>query len=167
MESAIVATLAPGLYTAIVRGRNGATGVGLVEVYDLSPPSDSYLHNISTRGFVGTLNNVLIGGFIVGAETSIAKVVVRAVGPSLARFGITQTLSDPTLELRNSNGALVTYNDNWKESKQPEIEATSLAPSDVRESAIVGWLPGGAYTAIARGKNQQTGVGLIEVYCLR
>ena len=165
-ESAIVATLAPGAYTAVVRGKNGASGVGLVEVYDLSRSSASRLDNISTRGSVGTNDNAMIGGFVVGADANIARVVIRAIGPSLTRFGITHPLSDPILELHNSNGVLVTANDNWQDSQRLEVLATGLAPMDARESVTTGWFPSGAYTAVVRGKNQQTGVGLVEVYCL-
>jgi len=165
LDSAIVLTLNPGAYSAVLRGKNGATGVGLVEVYDLTPTSNSILTNISTRGFVGTMDNILIGGFIVGANNGAAKVLVRAVGPSLTRFGITHPLSDPMLEIHNANGAMITTNDNWSNPQFAEISASALAPSDARESAVLGWLPSGAYTAVVRGKNQQTGIGLIEVYC--
>lgn len=163
-ESAIMATLAPGNYTAVVQGKGQTTGVGLVEVYDLDTTADSKLANISTRGFVDTGNNILIGGFILGNGNSSAKVVVRAIGPSLSQFGISGALANPTLELRNSNGDLVRSDDNWKDSQQTEIQATGLAPSNDLESAIVATLPGGAYTALVSGKNATTGVGLVEVY---
>ena len=167
LESAIVATLAPGAYTAIMRGKNGGTGVGLVEVYDLSPASDSILTNISTRGSVGKRDNVLIGGFILSGSTGSANVIVRALGPSLLQRGVSRALVDPTLELRDANGALVIANDNWNDSQGVELQAIALAPPDAREAATTGLLTPGAYTAIVRGKDQQTGVGLIEVYCLR
>ena len=167
VESAILATLAPGAYTAIMRGSNGATGVGLVEVYDLSPGSDSDLSNISTRGFVGKRDDVLIGGFILSGSTGSARVVARAIGPSLVRRGISNALVDPMLELRDANGALVIGNDNWNDSQGIELQSIVLAPTDSREAAATGLLTPGAYTAIVRGKNQQTGVGLVEIYCLR
>jgi uncharacterized protein GlcG (DUF336 family) len=164
-DSALVLTLNPGTYSAVLRGKNGTTGVGLVEVYDLTPTSNSMLTNISTRGFVGTMNNLLIGGFIVGANSGAARVLIRAVGPSLSRFGINHPLADPMLEIHNANGAMITTNDDWGNSQFAEISANALAPSDPRESAILGWLPSGAYTAVVRGKNQTTGLGLIEAYC--
>jgi uncharacterized protein GlcG (DUF336 family) len=167
LESAILVTLAPGAYTAIVRGKNGGTGVGLVEMYDLSPGSDSVLTNISTRGFVGKRDNVLIGGFILSGSTGSANVIVRALGPSLVRRGVSNPLTDPMLELHNANGALVIADDNWNDSQGVELQSIALAPSDFREAATVGLLTPGAYTAIVRGKSETIGVGLIEVYCLR
>ena len=166
-ESAIVQTLAPGAYTAIVRGAGGTTGIGLVEAYDLDQPADSKLANISTRGFIDTGDNVMIGGFIIGPEgLGDASVLVRAIGPSLGNFGVANALQDPTLELRDGSGTLLTSNDDWKESEQAEIEATGLAPSVDAESAILATLPPGGYTAIVRGVADATGVGLVEVYHL-
>ncbi len=166
LESAIVATLAPGGYTAIVRGTNDGTGIALAEVYDLNQATPSKLANISTRGFVDTGDNVMIGGFIVrpggGTET---EVIVRAIGPSLGTL-VENALTDPTLELHDSNGVPVASNDNWKESQQSEIEATGLAPTDEAESAIVASLVPGAYTAILKGKGDTTGVALFELYSL-
>jgi hypothetical protein len=164
LESAIIATLPPGGYTAIVSGNNGGTGVGLVEAYDLDSAAGS-LANISTRGFVDTGDNVMIGGFIVGSAD--ATVLVRAIGPSLTAFGVPGALQDPTLELHDSDGNTLTSNDDWKATQQAEIEATGLAPSDDRESAILATLPPGGYTAIVRGALDTTGVGLVEVYHLQ
>ena len=164
LESAIISTLDPGSYTAVVSGKDGGTGVGLVEGYDLDQAVDSQLGNISTRGFVETGTNVMIGGFILGGETGNANVVVRALGPSLTAFGVTGALADPTLELHDQNGALVQSNDNWKETQQTEIEATDLQPTNDLESAIFETLAPGAYTAIVAGKDDLTGVGLVEVY---
>jgi len=164
LESAIVATLDPGAYTAIVGGVGGGTGVGLVEAYDLDPAAGS-LANISTRGFVNTGDNVMIGGFIVGSGD--ATVLVRAIGPSLTAFGVPGALQDPTLELHDGDGNTLTSNDDWKDTQQAEIEATGLAPSDDRESAILVTLPPGGYTAIVRGALDTTGVGLVEVYHLQ
>ncbi|MBA3607518.1 MAG: hypothetical protein H0W43_03250 [Chthoniobacterales bacterium] len=165
-ESAILATLDPGSYTAIVTGKDGGTGVGLVEGYDLDAAADAQLANISTRGFVETGSNVMIGGFILGGEAGEANVLIRAIGPSLTQFGVADALADPTLALHDGNGALLSSNDNWKESQQSEIEATGLAPGDDLESAVLATLPPGAYTAIVAGKNGLTGVGLVEVYRL-
>ncbi len=167
MEPAILATLAPGAYTAIMHGKNGATGVGLVEMYDLSPGSDSILTNISTRGSVGKRDNVLIGGFILSGSTGSANVIMRALGPSLVQRGVSRALVDPMLELHDANGALVMANDNWNDAQGVELQSIGLAPSDSREAATTGLLTPGVYTGIVRGKNEQTGVGLIEIYSLR
>lgn len=166
LESAILMTL-PGdsSYTAVVRGKNGATGIGLVEVYDLGAGANSKLANISTRGSVDTGDNVMIGGFIVGGSvTDQIRVVVRAIGPSLAQFGITNALQDPTLSLYDSNGSVMATNDNWRDGPQPEVVAAGLAPTDDRESALYQSLSPGAYTAIVAGKGGTIGVGLVEAY---
>jgi NHL repeat len=166
LESAIVATLAPGTYTAVVRGTDDGTGVGLAEVYDLNQSTPSKLANISTRGFVDTGENVMIGGFVVrpggGTDTSV---IVRAIGPSLDAT-VENALPDPTLELHDSSGALVAANDNWKENQKAEIEATGLAPTNDAESAITALLSPGSYTAVVRGKGDTTGVALVELYSL-
>ena len=167
LESAIVATLAPGAYTAIVRGKDNGTGVAVVEAYDLSQAAGSKLANISTRGFVDTDNNVMIGGLIVGpAGTAGSTLLVRALGPSLSNFGIQNPLADPMLELHNGNGTAIASNDNWRDTQQASIQFAGIPPSNDLESAIVQTLAPGAYTAIVRGKNNGTGVGLIEVYDL-
>jgi hypothetical protein len=168
-ESAMVQTLAPASYTAIVRGSGGTSGVGLIEAYDLDPSANSKLANISTRGFVGTGDNVMIGGFITGGGIGVdgagsEEVLVRAIGPSLTQRGVPNPLQDPTLDLHDGNGAIIASNDNWKDTQQSEIQATGLAPSDDRESAILATIVQGNYTAILRGKNNTTGVGLVEVY---
>jgi CSLREA domain-containing protein len=162
LESAILRSLAPGSYTAIVRGVGNTTGIALVEGYDLDRTVDSKFANISTRGLVQTGNNVMIGGFIVlGADSQ--KVVIRALGPSLPLAG---KLLNPTLELHNAQGALVVSNDNWRTTQQPEIIATGIPPSNNFESAIVRTLTPGSYTAIVRGVNGMTGLALVEVYGL-
>ncbi|MBA3650959.1 MAG: hypothetical protein H0W66_05645, partial [Chthoniobacterales bacterium] len=167
LESAIVATLEPGAYTAIVSGKDNTTGIALVEAYDRDQTLGSILANISTRGFVDAGDNVMIGGFIVGpTDTGLADVLIRGIGPSLGAFGIANPLLDPLLELHDSNGATLTTNDNWKDTQQTEIEATGLPPTDDNESAILQTLAPGAYTAILRGVNDTTGVGLVEVYNL-
>jgi hypothetical protein len=145
-------------------GSGASTGVGLIEVYDFDDSVDSKLSNVSTRGFVGTDNDVMIGGFIAAGGTGSAEVVVRAMGPSLAQFGISNFLADPTVAIYNSNGALVSSNDNWRTSQQTAIQATGLAPASDLESAILLTLPVGNYTAIVRGKNDSTGVALVEAY---
>lgn len=161
-ESAIVRTLNPGAYTVILSGKGNTTGVGLVEVYDLNLTADSRLANISTRGFVGKDDNVLIGGTIVVGSGS-TTVLFRALGPSLA--GVANALQDPTLELHDSQGATI-FNDNWQDTQASDIQATTIPPSDPREAAILRQLSPGAYTAIVRGKNNTTGVALIEAYQL-
>jgi uncharacterized Zn-binding protein involved in type VI secretion len=165
LESAILTSLNPGNYTAIVRGINNGTGIGLVEGYDLDPTAGSKLGNISTRALVQTGDNVMIGGFIISGSGQ-KSVIVRAIGPSLTQQGITNPLLDPTLELHNGSGTVIAFDDNWRDSQEAEIEATGLAPSDDRESAIVRTLAPGNYTAIVRGKNNTIGVALIEVYDL-
>jgi hypothetical protein len=162
-ESAIVRTLPPGNYTAILRGKADTTGVGLLEAYDLDQRPNSKLANISTRGFVGSGDQVLIGGFIVGPTT---RVVVRAIGPSLGNAGVAGALQDPTLQLVNSNGEVVRANDNWKGTQRAELEAIGIQPADDRESALIATLTAGNYTAVVGGAGANTGVGLVEVYNL-
>jgi T5SS/PEP-CTERM-associated repeat protein len=164
-ESAILATLDPGAYTAILAGANSSTGIGLVEVYDLGPAAaPAKLANISTRGFVQTGDNIMIGGFIIGNQTS--QVLVRGIGPSLAAVGVSGALADPMLDLYDVNGALLASNDNWRSDQEAEIEATTIPPNDDLESAILRTLAPGAYTAILRGVSGGTGVGLVEAYNL-
>jgi len=174
-ESAIIADLPAGNYTAIVRGFSSTTGVALVEVYDLSPNTDSVLTNISTRSFVQTADNVMIGGFIVQGNRP-KMVIIRAIGPELTPFGVPNVLNNPTLELHNRVGALIASNDNWQTTiiggiimhdQVQEIINTGHAPTDARESAIIANLPAGNYTAIVRGVSNTTGVALVEVYDLQ
>lgn len=164
LESAIVTTLPANnsAYTAIVRGVNNTTGVGLVEVYDLDRTVDSKLANISTRGFVQTGDDVVIGGLIV-LGTDPQDVIVRAIGPSLPVAG---ALLDPTLELHNANGALLASNDNWRSDQEAEIIASTVAPTNDLESAIVRTLAPASYTAIVRGARNSTGIALVEVFGL-
>jgi len=166
LEAAIVATLAPGSYTAILRGNDGGTGNGLVEVYDLDTTVKSTLANTSTRGLVQTGDNVLIGGFIVGdGETD--TVVIRAIGPSLADQEVADPLQDPTLDLYNSDGAVIMSNDNWRDSQETLLQSSGLTPTNDFESAIITSLAAGEYTAIVRGKNDTTGVALVEIFNLQ
>jgi hypothetical protein len=167
LESAIIATVAPGSYTAAVRGKNGASGIGLVEIYDLSGTGEAQLANISTRAVAASAEDALIGGFILGGASENARVLVRALGPSLARAGVANSLPDPTLELRDGNGALLVANDNWQDQQRAAIEQTGIPPGDPSESAILADLPSGAYTAVVGGKTGVNGVALIEVYDLR
>jgi len=173
-ESAMIVNLPAGSYTAIVRGVDNMTGVALVEVYDLSPAPNSILGNISTRSFVQTGADVMIGGFIVQG-TQPKRVIIRAIGPELTQYGVPDPLADPTLELHNAAGALIASNDNWMTTilggiitsdQVQDIRDSGHAPRDPRESAIIATLQPGNYTAIVRGVNSTTGVGLVEVYDL-
>ena len=168
-EAVIVATLAPGAYTAILLGKSQTTGVGLVEVYDNNQSADSQLANISTRGFVQTGNNVMIGGFILGGNPNNTEIALRGIGPSLAQFGINPVLADPILELHDSNGTTLVTNDDWESDpvSAAQLTAAGLGLSNSKESGILTSLPPGAFTAILAGKNGTTGIGLIELYDLR
>lgn len=152
-------------YTAVLRGATEAAGVALVEVYDLDGGLGSAVLNVSTRGHVDTGENVMIGGFILGGNES-KKIIVRAIGPSLANSGVVKPLNDTVLELHNGNGDAIESNNDWKDKQQTEIQNTGIPPTDDRESAIVAVLPSGSYTAIVRGANGSTGVALVEAYQL-
>jgi hypothetical protein len=168
LESAILSPpLTPGNYTAILSGTNGTTGVGLVEVYDVSPGVLAQLTNLSTRGFVGAGDNVMIGGFIINGGNGNTDVLVRGLGPTLTQFGVANALADPIVTLVNSMGTVVATNDNWKNTQQAAIQATGLAPPNDLESAILTTLAAGNYTAILSGKGGGTGTALVEVYKLR
>ncbi len=164
LEPAMIVTLPPGNYTAVVRGTNNAQGVALVEGYELDANA-SRLVNISTRGRIGVGDEVLIGGLIVrGAQSK--KIIVRAIGPSLAG-SVSGALANPVLEMYNSSGTLIASNDDWGTSAQrADIIASTVAPSNPLESAIVTTLAPGSYSAIVRGANGGTGIGLVEVYDL-
>ncbi|HEX4629680.1 MAG TPA: hypothetical protein VH188_01835 [Chthoniobacterales bacterium] len=164
-ESVIVATLTPGTYSALVKGAHGETGVGLAEVYDLESASTARLANVATRGLVQTGDNVLIGGFIIGG-TEPTKVIVRAIGPSLAAFGVPNPLPATTLELHDANGSVIS-NDGWRSTQESEIIATTIPPTSDDEAAIVATLVPGTYTAVVRGKNDTTGIAVIEAYNLK
>jgi PKD repeat protein len=161
-EAVILHTLNPGAYTAVVRGKNNSEGIGVVEAYDLDTLNNSKFANLSTRGFVETGDNILIGGFITGNRNGSINVLVRALGPSLPA-AVPNRLMDPILELYNENGAIMATNNDWQDSQKTDIEQTGIPPSDPRESAIHVSLAPGAYTAILRGVNA-TGNGLVEVY---
>ena len=164
-ESALLVTVAPGTYTAVLRGAGNATGIGLVEVYDLDVGGPAQLVNISTRGFVLTDENMMIGGFIItGTESS--QLVIRAIGPSLEPFGVPNPLADPFLEIHDGNGATIQTNNNWRDSQETLLANTALAPSDDLESAILLSVAPGTYTAIVKGADGGIGNGLVEVYTL-
>jgi PKD repeat protein len=167
-ESAIIKRLNPGNYTAIIRGADGSPGIGVVELYDLSSSDPAELGNLSVRADVGTGDNVLFNGIIMQGGTP-KRIVFRALGPSIKVNGnpLAGTLQDPTLEIHDGNGALIGSNDNWKDDPdQTELEATGLAPTDDRESALIMLLPSANYTTVVRGKNGTTGIALAETYKL-
>ena len=168
-ESVVLGSLPAANYTALLTGQNNTAGVGLVEVYDRDHSVDAVLANISTRGFVQAGENVMIGGFILGGSTADTRIAVRGIGPSLAQFGLDPVLADPTLELRDANGALLISNDNWMDDATSAalLTANGLAPSNPNESGIFISLFPGQFTAILAGKNGGIGIGLIEVYNLR
>jgi hypothetical protein len=166
LESAILVTLDPGAYTAVLRGNGGTSGVALVEVYGLGA-SASKLANISTRGFISTGNNIVIAGFILSPGSSSDFIIIRGLGPSLGAFGLSPVLANPTLELRDSNGTLLKSNNDWYETQiEPPVFGTGLEPTHMLESAIGATLPPGSYTALLSGVNGGTGLGLVEVYDL-
>jgi hypothetical protein len=167
LESAIDTTLSPGNYTAVVSGNNGGTGVALVEVYDLDPATGK-LANISTRAFVQTGGDITIAGFILGNQNGSDRVVIRGIGPSLASAGVSNPLSNPTLELRNGDGSLLAANNDWQDDpvQAAKLMAAGLAPSNNLEAGLAVTLPPGRYTALLVGANDATGIGLVEVYDL-
>jgi hypothetical protein len=170
LESAIIANLAPGNYTAVVRGVSNTTGTGVVDAYDLSGSSPAQLANIATRGLVQPGDGLMIAGFII--QNGPVRAVVRAIGPSLVGFGISNGLPDTTLELHDQNGNLLIANDDWKfrsdgSGQEAELEATGLQPSDDREAAFLTTLQPGQYTAQLRGKPETTGTGVVQVYFLQ
>jgi phospholipase/lecithinase/hemolysin len=164
-ESAILSNLAPGNYTVALAGKDDGIGNGLIEVYDLESASNSTLANVSTRGYVGAGDNAMIGGLIVDSG-EFPIVVLRALGPTLAAAGIAEPLLDPTMDLYDQDGTVIASNDDWKLGQPQSVVATQLAPSDDREAVIVAFTPPGNYTAVVRGKNDTTGVALVEAYRL-
>ena len=159
LESAIVISLDPGAYTAILTGNGGGEGIGLVEIYDLEPANSSRLANLSTRAFVGSGDDVAVAGLLLGGGVTSSVVLLRGLGPSLNSGGITNVLANPMLELRNGEGAMVASNNDWQNG--PPVSAP---PSDPLESAIEMTLSPGSYTALLSGVNNTTGIGLVEVY---
>jgi hypothetical protein len=164
-ESVLLLSLAPGSYTAVLRGNSNSTGIGLVEAYDLDAEGAAKVVNISTRGFVLTGQNVMIGGFIITGNDP-ATLVVRAIGPSLGQFGVPSPLADPFLELHDGNGSTVQANNDWRDNQEAALQGTGLAPSDDAESALLISVPPGSYTAIVKGADDGTGNALVEVYKL-
>ncbi len=164
LEPAILHNFTPGSYTAIVRGKNNTTGVGLVEAYDINQEAGITLTNISTRGFVDTGQNVMIAGLISG--DGITRIIIRALGPTLSQFGVSNVLADPILDLRDANGLVIASNDNWADTQQAEIQASGKAPPNTLEPAIIAVRPAGNSTATVSGKNNTTGNALVEVYTL-
>jgi hypothetical protein len=166
-ESAIDATLAPALYTAVVRGKNNTSGVALIELYDLDQPSGK-LSNISTRAFVSTGDNIVIAGVVLSDGAAPGRIVLRGIGPSLApgSFPVTAVLANPTLELRDEDGTLVLANNDWQDDsvQAAELTAAGLAPTNDLESAIAVTLSPGFYTVLLAGLNGGTGIGLVEIY---
>ncbi len=162
-EAALVVTLPAGSYSAVVHGKGSSRGIALFELYNLEHALGS-VANISTRSRVGTGEEVMIGGFIIGGTAT--KVIVRAVGPSLADAGVADALLDPALDLYDSEGNIIASNDNWRSNQESAIIATSVPPPDDREAAIVRTLGPGSYSAIVRGQNNTTGVALFELYAL-
>jgi hypothetical protein len=161
-EAAIVASLDPGTYTVVLSGRNNVTGIGLVEAYDVEQTSPARLLNLSARGQVGTQDNVMIGGVILGGP-DYSRVLFRGLGPSIPVAG---RLADPMIELHDRNGATIGSNDDWRQTQSVEIQASGLAPTDDREAAIIGNFEPGSYTLVLRGKANTTGIALVEAYKL-
>jgi hypothetical protein len=164
-ESALLLTLEPGGYTAIVLGKADSTGVAVVELYDLAATEGGQVTNSSARANVSEVESTIINGFVIPQGT-LPRVLVRAIGPELAASGLTEVLQDPTLEIRDGNGDLLAFNDDWETDQEAETLFSGQAPTDPRESAIVRRLNPGFYTAIMRGKNATLGFGLVEVYLL-
>jgi hypothetical protein len=168
LESAIYVILAPGAYTAVVKGKDNAEGIGLVEIYDLNPDASSKLANISTRALVGMGDNIVIAGFTLGQHNGNNRVAVRGLGPSLTAAGIVNPLDNPILELRNGNGTLLVANNDWQDdpAQASALTTAGLAPPNQLEAGIVATLPPGLYTALLAGLNNGTGIALVEIYDL-
>jgi hypothetical protein len=167
LESAIIANLAPGSYTAVVAGVGNTIGTGVVDAYDMSAASPARLANVATRGLIQPDDKLMIGGFII--QNGAVRAVVRAIGPSLTAFGISNALPDTTLQLRNQNGVIVRENDNWQSdpAQKQELQSVGLQPSHDLEAALIATLPPGQYTAQVRGKGQASGIGVVQIYFLQ
>jgi hypothetical protein len=166
LESAIIADLAPGSYTAVVRGAGDTAGTGVVDAYDISPGSSARLVNVATRGLIEPGDKLMIAGFIV--QNGPVKTVLRAIGPSLTAFGIVNALPDTTLQLRDENGMIVRENDDWQSDpdQKAELESLALQPGHNLEAALVETIRPGQYTAQVRGKGEASGIGVVQVYFL-
>lgn len=165
LESAIIANLAPGSYTAVVRGLGNTTGTGVVDAFDLSAASPARLANIATRGLIQPGDKLMIAGFII--QNGAIQTVVRAIGPSLTAFGIANALPDTTLQVKDQNGNTVIENDDWQTSQKQALEATGLQPTNDLEAAVIVTLQPGQYTAQVRGKPEATGTGVVQAYFLQ
>jgi len=162
-ESAVVLTLQPGTYTAVIRGKDGGSGTALAEIYDLDPAADSALANISTRGSVGADGTMLIAGFILrGGEPR--TIVVRAAGPSLASFGVQGPVQNPSIALFDQSGSAIAANDDWADTQRTELESHGLGMASARDAALLLRLPPGQYTAVVRSGDNDSGIALVEVY---
>jgi hypothetical protein len=168
-ESVILANLPAGSYTAFVKGKGQQSGIALAEVYDASPNADAELANISTRGYIGMENDVMIGGFILGQNPGSVRVAIRGLGPSLTNSGLKGVLPDPALELHDENGNLLASNDDWQSdsASAAQLTAHGLALPNTAESGLFVLLPPGQFTAILHGKNTGAGIGLVEIYNLK
>ena len=166
LEAAIDATLNPGAYTGVVRGNGGTNGIGLIEVYDLSQAVLAKLANISTRALVGTGNDIVIAGFILGNNSGTTRIVIRGIGPSLTAFGVANALANPALELRDNNGAVLISDNDWQDNpaQAAQLTAAGLAPTNPLEAGIAITLGPGQYTALLTGQGNTSGVGVVEVY---
>jgi Calx-beta domain-containing protein len=167
-ESLLLATLPGGAYTVFLTGKNQTQGIGLVEVYDVNNRGQPELANLSTRGYIGQENDVMIGGFILGNEPRSVEIAIRGLGPSLSQFGLNPVLADPTLELHDNNGTTLISNDDWESDavSAANLILFNLAPTNPKEAGIFTSLPPGTFTAILADKNGGTGIGTIEVYNL-
>lgn len=165
-ESVIVESLQPDAYTVVLAGKSQTAGLGLVEIYDRNQSTNAVLANISTRGYVQTGDNVMIGGFTLGGSALDSRIAIRGIGPSLSQFGLANVLADPTLELHDSNGTTLISNDNWEDDpvSASQLILHNLAPQDFRESGIFASMPPGAFTAILAGRNGGVGIALVEIY---
>ena len=168
-EAAIIATLPAGNYTAFVKGKGGEQGIALGEVYDVNANADAELANISTRGYVGMENDVMIGGFILGHNPGSSRIAIRGLGHSLTNSGLNGVLPDPALELHDENGNIVASNDDWQTDpvSAAQLTAHGLVLPNTKESGLFVLLPPGQFTAILDGKNTGAGIGLVEIYNLK
>ena len=168
LESAIVVTLNPGAYSAVARGNNEGTGIGLIEVYDLDPAVPAKLANLSARALVSTGGDIVIAGFILGGNGGNDRIIVRGIGPSLTAASVPDALANPRLDLRDGNGALILFNNDWQDdpAQAAQITAAGLAPGSNLEAGIAATLPPGLYTALLLGENNGAGIGLVEIYDL-
>lgn len=164
-DAAIALTVDPGAYTAIVRGVGDAQGVGIVEIFEVDASGDARLLNISTRSFISSGDEVMIGGVIITGDQPLT-VTFRARGPSLGAFGVPNTIDDPWMQLIDSSGSLIDQNDNWADHETVSELPAHLTPSEASEAVITRSLEPGAYTAIVRGVGDTTGVGIVEVFAV-